>query len=257
MLWIDLKPWGPFDCPKCLHDVVDHDGIQMSNCFSSPPSITTENDKHQAVGDKVASRSASRCRLFTPKVPDWVLYNLAHPYKMEIEWQKEAEEALATLLCHSTFYGTQSKLQNKADKDADKDPSSDLQCKCPDEGEEEKQEFVKLKRAIDQVLSLDIRSLHRGKGGDPQSTTNLSSSTSISAPAASPALSSDLVAERVSMGLEEAEEQAYEVEYDVFHVSFLIKKTAVAAPSASTGGEKRVWILVQFVCLLSDDVKVP
>jgi tRNA (Thr-GGU) A37 N-methylase len=146
---VDLKPWGPFDCPTCLHNTVDHQGIV--SCIGK--------------GD--------RCESFSARVPEWVDYGLKHPYVLPIEWSSEANADLNHILetGSSIFY--------------------------------QKEESEALRNAINQMLGLDIRSVHQGRGG----TSDVKRAT-------------ELIGDRIRDT--DLPGQSYEVEYDVFHILFRV-----------------------------------
>lgn len=78
---IDLKPWGLFDCPSCLHDKVhSEDGISLN--------------KHT----HGTHTGASQCDSFKTFIPDWVDRGINNPYKLRIEWTKEAKKSLKFLV---------------------------------------------------------------------------------------------------------------------------------------------------------------
>ena len=173
----DLKPYGPFDCPTCIHNVVDHDGI-------------------------VACREGGeRCNGFKAFVPDWVAHGLSKPYVLPVVWENSVSNQLLEYINSgkSKFYGT-----GKADV-------------C--------------QQAITQLLSLDIRSVHRGKGKGAQEVDKAGKRAT------------DLIGDRLRDG-EIGISQDYEVEYDVFHITFMIKNgDNIQYPD-------QPWILIQSVNLV-------
>jgi tRNA (Thr-GGU) A37 N-methylase len=156
---VDLKPWGPFDCPTCIHNTVDHDGIV--NC----------------------GKNGDRCDSFKAKIPDWVEYGLKHPYKLPVEWSENVKEELVRLVNNGEleFY----KKGNSAN----------------------------LCMAIEQMLGLDLRSVHRGRGGGPQEL-NIEKPKEV-------ILSTDMVGDisRKTGALA----QDYEVEFDCLHINFTVR----------------------------------
>jgi tRNA (Thr-GGU) A37 N-methylase len=146
---VDLKPWGPFDCPTCLHNTVDHQGIVSCK------------------GNGV------RCQNFCARVPEWVEYGLRHPYVLPIEWSTEAKSNLLQILQSgsSTFY--------------------------------RKEEADDLMNAINEMLGLDIRSVHQGRGGSSDAKR-----------------ATELIGDRIRDT--DLPGQSYEVEYDVFHILFRV-----------------------------------
>ena len=236
---VDLKPWGPFDCPKCLHDVVDHDGIKMSNCESSD------------------AKKQKRCQLFKPRVPDWVLYNLSSPYKLEIKWSSTALDSLSLLVLKSN--------------DSSSSHTNDTKSKFYPPT---KEGFECVKRAIEQVLSLDIRSLHRGKGGEAKPTildlqkdrqkdkveSKQGKKEEYNQEHAQ-VFASDLVVDRAMKEFAERQNdigaeinQSYEVDFDVYHIGFIIKSNRYTkVEAADLKKSVNVWILVETVEILTDE----
>lgn len=75
---IDLKPWGPFDCPSCLHEKVhSQDSTDIMH------------------GTQTGS---SQCDSFKPFIPDWVDHGINSPYKLGIEWMETAKESVKFLV---------------------------------------------------------------------------------------------------------------------------------------------------------------
>jgi tRNA (adenine37-N6)-methyltransferase len=146
---VDLKPWGPFDCPTCLHNTVDHQGIL--------PCGGSEN----------------RCKSFVARIPDWVEYGLKHPYVLPVEWKSVAKDALVEIVDggHSKFYRAG--------------------------------ETQYLIDTIEEMLGLDIRSVHQGRGTVPKSDR-------------AKELIGDSIRGTNSPG------QAYEVEFDSLHIHFCV-----------------------------------
>ncbi|KAI9204638.1 TsaA-like domain-containing protein [Polychytrium aggregatum] len=168
---VDLKPWGPFDCPSCLHSVVDHTGIQ--GCGGDLP----------------------RCRCFDARIPHWVAAGLAHPYTLPIEWRPEAEAAVMTVVeaGESTFYRR-------------------------DEGHV-------LLRAITELLALDIRSVHQGRGGGA-STADVRVGSDGPVDDDRQELGrvggTDMLGGRLKGTTLNDAQQLYEVDYDVLNISFSV-----------------------------------
>ncbi|KAJ1554089.1 hypothetical protein HK096_005066 [Nowakowskiella sp. JEL0078] len=149
---VDLKPWGPFDCPTCLHLTADHEGVV--------PCMEASN----------------RCSLFNVYFPDWVEFGLKHPYTLPVEWNDAAKNTLEELVEteKTKFYS--------------------------------KGESLIMSRAITQMLSLDIRSNHRGRGKGPEGKD----------------VASDLIVDRAKHAV--LHEQEYELEFDVLHIQFTVRK---------------------------------
>ncbi|KAI8919894.1 TsaA-like domain-containing protein [Powellomyces hirtus] len=178
---VDLKPWGPFDCPTCFHATVDHEGII--------PRCTSIED---------------RCSLFTVRIPDWVNAGLSHPYTLPIEWSHDARHQLQSLV----------------------DTKQTQYYNGPDD-------TPLLQRAITQMLALDIRSNHRGRGKGPQAKPNRGPDQI--------AVAEDMVSNGLNAELTSVE-QAYELEFDTLHISFVVRKD-----DRHDGGP---WILVDNVELV-------
>jgi tRNA (Thr-GGU) A37 N-methylase len=173
----DLKPWGPFDCPTCIHNVVDHDGI---------------------VG---CGKKGDRCEGFKAFVPDWVNKGLSNPYVLPVVWEDAVFEKISGYIesSKSKFYG----------------PGEVKICQA----------------AITQILALDIRSVHRGKGKGAQEIEMTGKHAT------------DLIGDRLRDG-EIGKSQEYEVEYDAFHISFTIKN------GDNDQYPDQPWILIKNVNLL-------
>jgi tRNA (adenine37-N6)-methyltransferase len=184
---VDLKPWGPFDCPTCLHNIVDHSGIVP------------------------CGEMKERCINFSVKIPDWVGFGLKHPYKLPVVWNKEAEEALIDVVKSGKclFYAST--------------------------------EISELMRAIEQMLGLDLRSVHRGRGGGAQQTEQ----DQISHPEKGHRiLSTDLIGDISKGAGGVGTTQNYEVDYDVFNIQFRV----------TNGGHKvfdEPWILIERILLIN------
>lgn len=149
---VDLKPWGPFDCPTCLHNTVDHSGIV----------------KCADVGD--------RCKSFNTLIPNWVEYGLAHPYILPVEWKPDVVPILVDAV------------------DSDK-------CLFYRKGESQA-----LIRAVEQMLGLDIRSVHRGRGKGAEVPKGVAT---------------ELIGDRLR-GSQDKGGQAYEVQFDILHIEFRV-----------------------------------
>jgi hypothetical protein len=162
---VDLKPWGPFDCPTCIHNTVDHSGIVF------------------------CGGNETRCLDFQARVPDWVNAGLRDPYKLPVTWAPIAITQLEDLVKAGScsFYQVA--------------------------------EFEKIKLAITQMLSLDIRSVHRGHGAGPevQSVRN-------------PSLATDLVGDQAIAQQDYSSGQAYEAEFDNVHIQFYVRLLENARP---------------------------
>ncbi|KAJ3320159.1 hypothetical protein HDV06_005636 [Boothiomyces sp. JEL0866] len=147
---VDLKPWGPFDCPNCVHQMVDH---ELQN-------------------DYTCSKNGSRCSKFAMRIPQWVAAGLQDPYQLPVEWNQESIEYLKNLI------------------DSDEKKSKFYQ----------KGESQILIDAITEMLSLDIRSVHRGRGQGPMT---------------------ELVGQRTNE--QKTKIQDYEVDYDILNVKFTVR----------------------------------
>lgn len=167
---VDIKPWGPFDCPTCIHNTVDHNGIISCNS------------------------STSRCESFKVQVPDWVFAGLRNPYQLPVAWTQIANDQLSLLV-------------------------RDGSCSFYDKAED-------LQETIEQMLSLDIRSVHRGRGQGPVSNN----------------LSTDLIGD-IGRAQMNGYSQEYEVDFDNFNIKFSIKKG-----DHDVHGDKP-WILIENVVL--------
>ena len=146
---VDLKPWGPFDCPTCIHNTVDHSGILS------------------------CSKTSPRCEKFQVKIPEWVNIGLRNPYQLPVTWTQQAIDQLDTFEQNSKYYDNVEDLQS----------------------------------TIEQMLSLDIRSNHRGRGQGPQPAN----------------LSTDLIGD-ISRNSEAGTSQDYEVDFADLNIQFKVKK---------------------------------
>ncbi|KAJ3271447.1 hypothetical protein HDV01_006653 [Terramyces sp. JEL0728] len=147
---VDLKPWGPFDCPNCIHQMVDHDLASRYTCPKNGP----------------------RCGKFSMEIPQWVAAGLQDPYQLPVEWNSESIEFIRNLV---------------------------------DSNENSSKFYVKgesqiLIDAIAEMLSLDIRSVHRGRGQGPMT---------------------ELVGQRTNQ--QKTAVQNYEVDFDVLKVKFTVR----------------------------------
>ena len=169
---VDIKPWGPFDCPTCLHNTVDHGGIV--GCDNRGP----------------------RCESFQVKVPEWVNSGLRDPYQLPVSWTQNAIDDLNSLVRDGacSFYANSFKLQD----------------------------------AVEQILALDIRSVHRGRGQGPVDNT----------------LSTDLIGD-IGRSKLNGYSQEYEVDFDNLNIQFCIKKG-----DHDVHGDKP-WILINDVSLIN------
>ncbi|KAI8899873.1 TsaA-like domain-containing protein [Globomyces pollinis-pini] len=201
---VDLKPWGPFDCPTCIHNVVDHDGV-----VSCHP-------------------THDRCDQFVARVPGWVAYGLQSPYVIPVEWSLKSIETVTQHIDagDSEFY--------------------------------RKGESKQLIDAISEILSLDIRSVHRGRGQSPKmlqrnpslasvnSKDTMKTATERQKPVPESPRATDLIGDRIR-DINGAK-QSYELQYDIFDVSFTIR----------TGGHEKYastpWILIDSVKNLKEVV---
>ncbi|KAJ3255328.1 hypothetical protein HK103_006351 [Boothiomyces macroporosus] len=147
---VDLKPWGPFDCPSCIHQMVDHD---LKNNYTCP-------------------KNGSRCSKFAMRIPQWVAAGLQDPYQLPVEWNDDSIHFIRNLVDseekHSNFY--------------------------------ENGESQILIDAISEMLSLDIRSVHRGRGQGPMT---------------------ELVGQRTNE--QKTKVQDYEVDYDMLNIKFTVR----------------------------------
>jgi tRNA (Thr-GGU) A37 N-methylase len=87
---IDLKPYGPFDCPNCLHEKV-HPQDDLN--IMSPAHGTNTN--------------TNQCDSFKSFIPEWVDHGINNPYKLKIEWTDGAMESIKSLIENNKaeFYG--------------------------------------------------------------------------------------------------------------------------------------------------------
>jgi tRNA (Thr-GGU) A37 N-methylase len=78
---IDLKPYGPFDCPSCLHDKVHPENASSR--------IRPVHGTHSKI---------NQCDLFKSFIPEWVDHGINNPYKLKIEWSDGAMESVKSLV---------------------------------------------------------------------------------------------------------------------------------------------------------------
>ena len=81
---IDLKPWGPFDCPTCLDKIVH--SIDSSD-------VGSQNHTNHGT-----FKGSNQCDFFKTFVPDWVEHGIKNPYKLAVKWKKDAEESLRNMV---------------------------------------------------------------------------------------------------------------------------------------------------------------
>ena len=78
---IDLKPWGPFDCPTCLHSKVHG-----------------KDNEHDPYWQHGTNSKTLQCNSFNAFVPDWVDHGINNPYKLRVTWNDHAKKKLSELV---------------------------------------------------------------------------------------------------------------------------------------------------------------
>ena len=199
---LDVKPYIPLDCPRCLGDLVrgNNDKNEIDN-----------NTKKTKVTHEIASKTKyvfkpsreltqaqyalSTCDDFPPSaferiVPEWVLFPLIakRSNRLPVVWGPNTVEFVKTAVemnnCH--FYGPDAKklcatssssslsvLSHTTDRvnidETQVRSQSNLASTLKGEEEEvvEEEESLLMLRAITQILALDIRSVRNGRGGEP------------------------------------------------------------------------------------------
>jgi tRNA (Thr-GGU) A37 N-methylase len=198
---LDIKPYIPLDCPRCLGDLVrgNNDKNEIEN-NTKKNKVTHEialNTKYVFKPSREltqAQYALSNCDDFPPSaferiVPEWVLFPLIakRSNRLPVVWGPNTVEFVKTAVemnnCH--FYGPDAKklcatssssssslsvLSHTTDRvniDETQVRSQNSLTFTVKGEEEEEEESLLMIRAITQILALDIRSVRNGRGGEP------------------------------------------------------------------------------------------
>ena len=218
---VDIKPFAPYDCPTCLGALV---GAQPS-----PPAFAAARDLPAAVRNLAQGADLVCPDAYALRGPAWVYSTLQNQAaaRLPVVWGPGTEEfVLAAVRGGRTrFYGAREAALLR--------PREGPREGAVVVGEEEEEvalsEARALLLAISQVLALDIRAVHHGRGGAPSETRGGAALRSTAASA-----SANLPAVLRRMGLEGEQEdvvaaalaaapptvQYYELWYDVFDLKW-------------------------------------
>ena len=231
---VDVKPYAPYDCPVCLGGLV---GAPAHGC-PPPPHFAPARDLPAALRNLAAGADLVAPEAYGLRGPAWVYGTLQDQAaaRLPVVWGPgTAEAVLAAVREGSTrFYGTREAALLRG---------GEAGAGAGAEAEEEvlAREGRALLQAVSQVLALDIRAVHHGRGGAPSETRGGAAPRSAAAMASSPALLR-------RMGLQGQEDPAaalaaaaspavqyYELWYDVFD----LKWTCVEREGGGAEGGKK------------------
>ena len=241
---VDVKPYAPYDCPVCLGGLV---GVAPSAPRApQQPHFAPARDLPAALRNLADGADLVGPAAYALRGPAWVYGTLQDQAgaRLPVVWGPGTAEALLAAVREGRtgFYGAREAalLQQHASGSGGAEAGAGA-------GAEEEEVLAREGRAlllaVSQVLALDIRAVHHGRGGAPSETRGGGAARSAAALASSPAVLRRMglegqqdpaaaVAAAVAAAADSPAVQYYELLYDVFD----LKWTCVEREGGSEGG---------------------
>jgi len=161
---VDIKPYAPYDCPTCLGDLIAKQTSENQSKLlqgTTPPSseYSPPHTLEAAVQSLSAASDINSAESYALRGPSWVYGSLQDQAKarLPVVWKSGTAEFIleAVRAGKTKFYGLrEAALHHGGGGDTGG-------------GESEGRALL---QALSQVLALDIRAVHHGRGGAPSET---------------------------------------------------------------------------------------
>jgi tRNA (Thr-GGU) A37 N-methylase len=267
---IDVKPYAPYDCPVCLGELVGVHQKQQEPTSAAAPSASAAaaaapfeaaRDLSAAVRNLGAGTDLTCPSSYALRGPAWVYGTLQDPAKarLPVVWGPGTAEFMldAVRQGKTRFYGAREAALHGSTRKNGLAAAPALATPLLLEAEGRA-----LLQAVSQVLALDIRAVHHGRGGAPSETRGGAALRSAGSPSQLRRMGPAAAAAGAEGGGAAAPEQAADVQYyelwfDVFDLKWTCVESAKGEGEvwgAAASGDKRWFARVDTVAFANSDL---